>query len=79
MTSEDIPASTVEILSKGMNAWVIDRANQYIESGTKQAQREARFIRAMDTLNAQGFVYVYEIEGTIRYRLTEKGKEFFHD
>jgi len=59
------------------NAWVIYRANQYIESGYEQAAREARFIRAMDTLQLQGFVTSLEIEGVIRYRLTEKGKEFF--
>jgi len=57
--------------------WIIDRANQYIENGYKLAAREARFIRSMDTLEAQGLVTSLTIEGRIRYRLTEKGKEFF--
>ena len=58
-------------------AWVIYRANQYIESGMKSAAREAAFIRAMDTLEAQGFVTSLSLEGRRRYRLTLLGKEFF--
>jgi len=70
--------NTYELTNEERNAWIKDRANQYLSTAYKLAAREARFIRAMDTLQAQGFVTSIDIEERVRYRLTEKGKEFFN-